>query len=162
MMKPIDVLFLCETNAATSLMAEAIVNHRNGLRFRAFSAGRNPAAAILAETIAVLGARAIPTDSLEPKSWSIFTLPGAPQPDLVIDLATVTWTDGDLPMLSGARTLRWPLRDPALVENRRERRPVAEAVLDALIGRIDDELTRRIAAILPSPTPVLRRAAMTG
>lgn len=148
-MKPIDVLFLCETNAATSLMAEALVNHRNDLRIRAFSAGRAPAAAMLGEARQQLTAAAIPTDGLEPKAWSIFTFAGAPRPDLIVDLATVTWTLPELRDLADGPVLRWPLRDAALVEMRRERKSVAEAVFRALRTRIETDLM-----------PLLTRSAM--
>lgn len=142
-MTPIDVLFLCETNAATSAMAEAILNAKADLRIRAFSAGRDPAARLLPEAVAALAARAIPTDGLEPKSCSIFAFPGAPRPDLIVDLATVTWTNPEFVQLSGGAILRWPLRDPALIAHPRERRTVAEAVLDVLVNRIDEELVGR-------------------
>jgi arsenate reductase len=142
-MKPIDVLFLCETNAAVSLIAEAIVNHRNDPRLRAFSAGRTPATRMLDEAAQALRAAALSADGLEPKSLAIFTLPGARRPDLVVDLATVTWTDPDLQAMT--EILRWPLRDPALAENRRERRQLADAVLDVLAARIEGEILGRVA-----------------
>lgn len=160
-MKPIDVLFLCETNAATSLMAEAIVNHRGDARVRAFSAGRSPAPALLPEAQAVLTARAIATEGLEPKAWPIFALPGARRPDLVVDLATVTWTAPELKQLAERAVIRWPLRDASLVENRRERRLVAQAVFDALESRILDELVPLIArlALVPMRSPGVEMTA---
>ena len=140
-MRPIDVLFLCETNAATSLMAEAWVNHRGDARIRAFSAGRTPAAAMLAEAREILDALKISTESLEPKSLSIFALPGSRRPDVIIDLATVTWTAPELSAMTGA-VLRWPLRDPSLVDRRQERRAVADVVFKTLVQRLDAELLR--------------------
>jgi arsenate reductase len=155
-MKPIDVLFLCETNAAVSLMAEAVVNHRGDPRIRAFSAGRTPADAMLPEARAALAAAALPADGLVPKSWAIFTLPGARRPDLVVDLATVTWTDPDLQKLTDAAILRWPLRDPALAESRRERRHLAEQVRDVLMSRIDGEILGRVAfPLVPGAAPAM-------
>lgn len=152
-MKPIDILFLCETNAATSLMAEALVNHRNDLRVRAFSAGRAPGAALLPEARMALAAAAVPTDGLEPKSWSIFALPGCPRPDVLVDLATVTWTSPEVKQLCDGPVIRWPLRDAALVEARRERRSVADAVFQALRARIEADLMPLVARSSLSRVP---------
>ena len=146
-MQVVDVLFLCETNSATSLMAEALLNQRGDRFVRAFSAGSRPASAMLPEARATLSQRAIPTDGLEPKSWTMFGMPGGVRPHLVVDLATVTWTDPESAKLAEYATLRWPLRDPALVERRAERRTVTEAVFGALTDRIQSELTRRIEAV---------------
>jgi arsenate reductase (thioredoxin) len=146
-MQTVDVLFLCETNSAASLMAEALLNHRGDTRIRAFSAGSRPAASLLPEAEQALGQRAIPTDGLEPKSWTIFALPGGLRPHIVVDLATVTWTEPDCAALAEYMTLRWPLRDPALVDRKAERRGVADTVLNALQTRIDGELMRRIESV---------------
>ena len=102
---------------------------------------------MLPEARATLSQRAIPTDGLEPKSWTMFGMPGGVRPHLVVDLATVTWTDPESAKLAEYATLRWPLRDPALVERRAERRTVTEAVFGALTDRIQSELTRRIEAV---------------
>jgi arsenate reductase len=139
-MKPIDVLFLCETNAATSLMAEALVNHRGDVRFRAFSAGRTPAATMLAEARDVLTARGIAVDALGPKAWSIFALPGARRPDLIVDLAPQSCATPELAEIADGALLRWPLLDPVLAGHRSGRRATAEAVLGLLADRIEGKL----------------------
>lgn len=146
-MQTVDVLFLCETNAATSLMAEALLNQRGDTRVRAFSAGSRPATAMLVEAKQVLAQRAVATDGLEPKSWTIFALPGGLRPHIVVDLATVTWTEPDCARLAEYATLRWPLRDPALVERKADRRLVAETVANSLAPRIAGELMRRIEGV---------------
>ena len=76
--------------------------------------------------------------------WTIFSLPGARRPDVVVDLATVTWTAPGVSAFADVPVLRWPLRDPALASDRRERRGLAEVVRDALSGRIADELVTRL------------------
>lgn len=157
-MKPIDVLFLCETNAALSLMAEALVNQRDDPRIRAFSAGRAPARQILPEAREALAAATVPIDGLEPKAWAIFALPGARRPDVVVDLASVSLTDPQVSALSDAPVLRWPLRDPALAEGRRARRGLADAVLGALRARIGAELLARLT--LPHPAVLHSDAAL--
>jgi arsenate reductase len=157
-MKPVDVLFLCETNAATSLMAEALVNHSAGPLFRAFSAGRVPAATMAEAAREALVARGIATDGLEPKSWSIFALPGARRPDLVVDLATISWFHPELAELSGGAILRWPMPDPTLVEGWADQREAADAVLASLTTRIHRDLIG--PALLPTdPGPDFRAIA---
>jgi arsenate reductase len=160
-MKPIDVLFLCETNAAVSLMAEAIVNHRGDHRFRAFSAGRSPAPAMLAEARDALVARGIPVDALEPKAWSIFALPGARRPDLIVDLADVAGSTPGVAEVAGGAVLYWSLRDPAGIGRRAARRSTAEAVLRELADRVEGRLIDGLAALAhrppadPRPVPAM-------
>ncbi len=158
-MKPIDVLFLCETNAATSLMAEALVNSRGDIRLQAFSAGRMPAERMVEEAREVLSARGISTDALEPKSWSIFSLPGARRPDLVVDLGTVCWTQPELAALSDEAPIMWPFEDPALVGRPAARRKMVASVLETLARRVDRELYARAEAIARRRQPALKMPA---
>jgi arsenate reductase len=141
-MKPIDVLFLCETNGATSLIAEALVNHRADPGWRAFSAGLDPAGAAVPEALAALAARGIPAEGLQPKAWTVFAFPGAPRPDLVIDLAAVSWTRPEIADL-GAPVARWPMRDPSTAEDPAERAAIVEEVVAQLTLRLARDLYPR-------------------
>lgn len=84
--QPINVLFLCTHNSARSILAEALLNHMGGSRFRAFSAGSSPRDGQQPNPvgIAVLQAAGIATEGLRSKSWDEFALPDAPHMDLVI------------------------------------------------------------------------------
>lgn len=84
--QPINVLFLCTHNSARSILAEAMLNHIGGGRFKAYSAGSSPRAhqqpnPLAIETLAKAG---VPTDGLRSKSWDEFAIVDAPHMDLVI------------------------------------------------------------------------------
>jgi protein-tyrosine-phosphatase len=84
--KAINVLFLCTHNSARSILAEAVLNHVGGRRFRAFSAGSSPRENRRPNPLAlqVLQQAGVPTEGLRSKSWDEFAAPGAPEMDLVI------------------------------------------------------------------------------
>jgi protein-tyrosine-phosphatase len=84
--QPINVLFLCTHNSARSILAEAVLNHIGGTRFRGFSAGSSPRDNQQPNPLglAVLKAAGISTDGLSSKSWDEFAKPDAPHMDLVI------------------------------------------------------------------------------
>ncbi len=63
-----NVLFLSDRNAAHSLIAEAILRVEGNGRFRACSAGIEPAAARNSEVASFLAARHLPVEGLRPKS----------------------------------------------------------------------------------------------
>jgi arsenate reductase len=78
-----NVLFLCTGNSARSVMAETLLNQWGRVRFRAFSAGSNPAGKINPFTLDLLGMLKLPTAGLRSKSWDEFAVPGAPVMDFV-------------------------------------------------------------------------------
>lgn len=83
----VNVLFLCNDNSGRSVMAEALLRRFGSRRFRAFSAGIAPAAAIhpLAQEMLNASGLEVPRDN--PKSFSEFLLPSAPKMDLLIAMA---------------------------------------------------------------------------
>ncbi len=83
---PIHVLFLCTHNSARSILAEALLNHLGGGRFKAYSAGSSPRENQQPNPLAIetLNNAGIATTGLTSKSWDVFSSPDAPQMDLVI------------------------------------------------------------------------------
>ena len=83
---PLNVLFLCTHNSARSILAEAILNHMGGSRFKAFSAGSSPRDNQQPNPIGLqtLEHAGISTAGLRSKSWDEFALPDAPHMDLII------------------------------------------------------------------------------
>ncbi len=84
--RPINVLFLCTHNSARSILAEALLNHIGGERFKGFSAGSSPRENQQPNPIGLqtLQAAGVSTAGLHSKSWDAFALPDAPHMDLII------------------------------------------------------------------------------
>ncbi len=108
-----NVLFLCTRNSARSLMAEAILAKLGGDRFRAYSAGSDPARAPMPEVIEKLEALGHDVSRLRCKSWTEFTRAEAPRMDFVIALCD-TLQGQQCPDFGGhVLTASWPLPGPA-------------------------------------------------
>ena len=108
-----NVLFLCTQNSARSIMAEAILEKIGRGRFRAYSAGSEPAKAPLPEVLDRLRHLGHDVEHFRSKSLEEFTGPQAPRMDFVIALCDTPQgqfcPDIDTRFVTGA----WPLPDPA-------------------------------------------------
>jgi protein-tyrosine-phosphatase len=81
--KPLNVLFLCTGNSARSQMAEVILNWLGAGKFRAFSAGSQPAGYVHPMALQMLKNAHYDTSKLRSKPWDEFARPDAPQLDFV-------------------------------------------------------------------------------
>jgi arsenate reductase len=108
-----NVLFLCTQNSARSIIAEALLEKIGRGRFRAYSAGSEPAREPIPEVIDRLRALGHDVSRLHSKSWDEFRGPQAPRMDFIIALCDAP--NGQFCLDLGAQfvTGAWPLPDPA-------------------------------------------------
>lgn len=131
------VLFLSRRNSARSLIAEAFLNKAGRGRFRAYSAGVEPAAEPDANTLDVLRMAGFETERLRPKHYSDFAGPSAQNLDFVFTLCDVAAGEA-MPEWPGQPvTAHWRSRDPLLVQGEEWERKQA-------LSRSLSELERRL------------------
>jgi arsenate reductase len=147
-----NVLFLCTRNAARSIMAEAILARLGAGRFRAFSAGSDPAGAPLPEVIEKLASLGHDVSGLASKSWDIYTGPGAPRMDFVIALCDTLDNQVCPDFGERAVTGAWPLPDPAKFSGNAAER-------QTLLNELYASLRRRIEIFMSLPFDTLDRLA---
>ena len=108
-----NVLFLCTGNSARSIIAEAILNKVGEGKFRAFSAGSQPKAAVNPHTIRLLQGLGYDTLGFRSKSWHEFAKPGAPPLDFVFTVCDNAAGES-CPLWPGQpMTAHWGVPDPA-------------------------------------------------
>lgn len=149
---PCHVLFLCVGNSARSIIAEAILNRDGARRFRAFSAGSEPAGSVNPHALALLRARGCATAELRSKDWSEFTRTGAPRIDIVITVCDAA--AGTCPVWPGhPASAHWGMPDPAAATG-------TPAEIAAAFERTFRTLDRRIARLRELPIAALDGAAL--
>ena len=148
-----NVLFICTHNSARSILAEGLLNQLGAGRFRAFSAGSQPAGAVQPLALATLARMHMPSDGYRSKDWAEFARPGAPQMDFVITVCDNA--AGEVcPVWPGQpMTAHWGVADPSAVQGSDESR--AQAFWDTAVT-----LKRRIELMLALPITSLDRLAL--
>ena len=148
-----NVLFLCTGNSARSIMAEAIMNHKGGTNFTAYSAGSHPSGTVRVEVLRQLTSSHVPTDNLRSKNWGEFAQPGAPKLDFVFTVCDNAAKEA-CPIWPGQpMTVHWGVPDPAAVQGTQEQ--IQEAFRDAFFM-----LDRRISLFLSLPISSLDSLAI--
>lgn len=139
-----NVLFLCTGNSARSIMAEAILNQTGKGRFKAYSAGSQPAGAVHPLAISFLEENHIATAGLRSKDWAEFAQADAPRMDFVLTVCDRAAGE-TCPVWPGQpMTAHWGVDDPVLVQG--EEKKKMKAFADAFMV-----LNRRIMILLSLP-----------
>ena len=148
-----NVLFLCTGNSARSIMAEAILNHKAGGVFTAYSAGSHPSGAPRPEALQQLASAGIAIEGLRSKSWDEFAARGTPHMDFVFTVCDNAAHE-TCPFWPGQpMTAHWGVSDPAAVQGTPEE--IDRAFRDAFLV-----LDRRIGLFLALPFSTLQQLAM--
>ena len=153
--KPLNVLFLCTHNSARSVLAEALLNHIGGGRFKAFSAGSSPRDNQQPNPLAleVLHKEGIAIEGLQSKSWDVFALPDAPHMDLVITVCDNA--AGEVcPYWPGQpATAHWGYADPSETQG-------SEAEKLAAFAQTLHQIKRRLEIFTSLPNASLERMSL--
>lgn len=149
--KACNVLFVCTHNSARSILAEALLNHFGGLRFRAFSAGSHPVGTVNQFALKTLARLNIAIDGLRSKDWTEFARPGAPALDFIFTVCDDA--AGELcPVWPGRpTTAHWGVADPAARAGSDEQKLQAFSDTAMLLKR---RIQLLVALPLPSLDPV--------
>lgn len=145
---PLNVLFLCTGNSARSILAEAVLNHLGGGRFKAYSAGSRPQGQPNPFAINLLQREGIDTGFARSKSWDEFAAPGAPKLDFVFTVCDNAAAE-ECPYWPGQPvSAHWGLPDPAAVDG-------SDAEKALAFAETYRALTRRIGAFAALPMATL-------
>ena len=135
--QPLNVLFLCTGNSARSQMAEVILNRLGAGKFRAFSAGSEPAGYVHPMALQMLRNAHYDTSGLRSKPWDELAAPSAPELDFVFTVCDNAAKEV-CPVWPGQpMTAHWGMPDPAQAEGTEAERNLAFAdTLRMLTNRI--------------------------
>lgn len=151
--KPLNVLFLCTGNSARSIMAEAILNRLGRGKFKAFSAGSQPAGYVHPLALQMLRNAHYDVSGLRSKPWDEFATPDAPKLDFVFTVCDNAANEV-CPIWPGQpMTAHWGLPDPAKAQG-------TDAERATVIAATMRMLTQRIGVFLSLPFEKLSKLSL--
>lgn len=134
---PYNVLFLCTGNSARSILAERLLEHHGGGRFRGYSAGSHPRGSVHPLALELLRELNLPTEGLRSKGLDEFARAGAPTMDLVITVCDDAAGEACPVWPGDPATAHWGVEDPAEASGTAaDRRRAFREALHELEGRI--------------------------
>ena len=148
-----NVLFICTSNSARSIFAEALLNQLGQGRFRAFSAGTVPRGVPHPRAVALLERAGFATDGLQSKHLEVFEGPEAPQMDFVFTVCDRAASEECPPWPGHPLSAHWGIPDPV-----KETGTEAEQAL--AFATAFDAMRRRIAAFVALPMAELDRISL--
>lgn len=148
-----NVLFICTSNSARSIMAEVLLNDLGQGRFRAFSAGTSPRGEPHPRAVALLQRAGFDTDGVRSKHLSEFEGAGAPPLDFVFTVCDRAASEECPPWPGHPLSAHWGIPDPV-----KEVGTEAEQAL--AFATAFDAMRRRIAAFVALPMAELDRISL--
>ena len=151
--KTFNVLFLCTANSARSLIAEAILNADPSGRFRAYSAGSQPAGVPNPHTLQLLKRLDYDMGNIRSKSWDEFAGADVPQMDFIFTVCDNAAAES-CPVWPGHPvSAHWGVPDPAIVEG-------SEAEQAAAFNETHRILKARLSLFTSLPFASLERQSL--
>jgi len=125
--KPLNVLFLCTGNSARSIMAEVILNRLGRGKFKAFSAGSEPAGYVHPLVLQMLRNAHFDVSNARSKPRDEFAQPDAPNLDFVFTVCDNAAKEVCPAWPGQPMTAHWGLPDPAKAEGNEAEKAAAFA-----------------------------------
>ena len=125
--KPLNVLFLCTGNSARSIMAEVILNRLGRGKFKAFSAGSEPAGYVHPLALQMLRNAHFDVSNARSKPRDEFAQPDAPNLDFVFTVCDNAAKEVCPAWPGQPMTAHWGLPDPAKAEGNKAEKAAAFA-----------------------------------
>lgn len=148
-----DVLFLCTGNSARSILAEALLNHLGGGRFRAQSAGSIPTGRVNPFALKLLAQMNVPASGARSKSWDEFAAPGGIEFEFVITLCDRAAAETCPAWPGQPVAAHWGVPDPVSATG-------SDATRMHAFGVAFAALERRIRQLVELPLAALDRAGL--
>ncbi len=111
--RPMTVLFLSTGNAARSLIAEALLRAKGGVRFNARSAGFRPWENPHSQTLALLATEGLSTEGMHAKGWGEFLASAhLLKIDVIVTLSEEARSNCPISWPGSPVRVHWPVDDP--------------------------------------------------